>query len=258
MPRQIFALADLHLSFGADRPMDIFGARWTDHARKIAAAWCEKIADDDVMLIAGDVSWALRLRDAAADFDFLRALPGHQILIRGNHDYWWDSLKKNHAAAGDKFYFLQNNAAVFGDVALAGSRLWNYPFVQWNLPELAAATNRGGAAKNARREDDEKIRDREWERLRSSLAAMLHSAAVKIALTHFPPVSAAPESNAITRLLAEYGVDICVYGHVHGLPALAPVAAANCEIDGIRFYLTSADYLDFSPCKIYPAQSGIR
>ncbi|MDR0867966.1 MAG: metallophosphoesterase [Planctomycetota bacterium] len=256
---KIFALSDLHLSFGGNKPMDIFGDRWRDHADKIAAAW-GRIGGDDLVLIAGDVSWAMKLRDTAADFAYLRALPGHKVFIRGNHDYWWDSLKKNHAAAGDKFYFIQNNAVVFGDLAVTGTRLWNFPFVKWEASLFVQRATRESAASAqeppaSRGEDAEKIRAHELERLRRGLDALPRDAKLKIVLTHFPPIGADAAANDITRLLADYGVQICLYGHLHGLLTGGEENTGgglryDCVIDGTRYVLTSADYLNFTPLEI--------
>jgi predicted phosphohydrolase len=264
---RIFAIADLHLSFGAARadgdaapvretkPMDIFGAHWRGHAEKIAAAWRRRVGVDDVVAVAGDFSWAMKLRDAAADFAWLRALPGHKVLIRGNHDFWWDSLSKNQGAGGEKIHFIHNTAVVINGVAFAGSRLWNFPEIKWQVapefyrPTVAAPQNRAphGAEKNSvkRGEDDAKICQSELHRLQTSLAALPPEAKLKIALTHFPPLSALPQSNALTAMLGAAGVDFCVYGHEHGLLPRAPIAGAACELDGTRYRLTAADYLDF-------------
>lgn len=247
---KLFAIADLHLSLGTDKPMDVFGPQWRGHADKLATSWRAKVGPDDVVLLPGDISWAMRLPEAEADFAWLRDLPGEKVIIRGNHDYWWAGVKKLREFAGPGFTFLHNTAYSRGGAAVAGSRLWTYPFIHWPHPRganpaLAGKEPVGGAALGGGRPpvDDEKVRASELDRLRASLRALSPDAALRVCLVHFPPVSAVPEANAITALLAEYRIDLCLYGHVHGLE-VAP-AAADCTIDGVRCLLVAADYLDF-------------
>lgn len=245
---KIFAIGDLHLSFSMDKPMDVFGEKWRGHAEKIAASWRGQVGPGDAVLLPGDISWAMRLREAEADFAWLRELPGRKVMIRGNHDYWWDTLKKMKEAFGDGFEFVQNNCVRCGCAAVAGSRLWNYPFVKWPHPsgENAALAARGESAKKTadRGVDDDKVRASELARLQNSLGALPPDAPLKICLAHFPPVSAVPEPNPLTEMIAASGVKICLYGHVHGLE-VAP-AAADCTISGVRYLLVAADYLDFA------------
>lgn len=241
---KIFAIADLHLSFGVAKPMDIFGDHWVDHALKVADSWRDNVGENDLVLLSGDFSWAMRLAETTHDFAWLRALSGKKILIRGNHDYWWSSLKKNNDFAGKDIYFIHNNALTFGAVTIAGTRLWNYPFINWQLAFRNETTPKMPTPKNHEEVDNEKICQHELERLEKSLAQLSTSAELKICLTHFPPISVTPQANIITSMIANAGVQKCLYGHLHGINTdYAP--AADCEIDGVNYQLTSADWLDF-------------
>ena len=127
---KLFAIADLHLSFAVNKPMDVFGQAWENHPEKIRREWLETVGQEDVVLIPGDISWAMRLSEAQPDFAFLQELPGTKVIIRGNHDYWWSSLSKVRQALPPSVIPLQNTSAVFGGVGIAGTRLWIDPSLQ--------------------------------------------------------------------------------------------------------------------------------
>lgn len=239
----VFAIGDLHLGVAVNKPMDVFGDKWHGHMEKIAASWREKVTSDDVVLLPGDISWAMRLSDARADFDWVRELPGYKIIIRGNHDYWWASLKKLDEFAGAGFSFIHNNAVRFHNLGVAGTRLWTYPYVRWPKPQKAnpAMLGKNPAPRN---DDDEKIRASELERLRTSLRALPVDADFKVCMVHYPPVSFDPEENPLTEMLSASGVSLCLYGHVHGLDVAPP--AADCTINGVQYLLVSSDYMDFN------------
>jgi len=250
MPR-LFALADLHLSFAHPKPMDVFGSAWQDHARCIGENWRETVRDGDVVLIPGDISWAMRLGEAGADPDlrFVDELPGEKVLVRGNHDYWWSSPAKLRAAF-PRLHFLQNNVVRFGGLAVGGTRLWDFPGIAWPLSlneteetETPAKASTDDGAKS-RVEDPEKIRARELGRLHASLGMIPPDATLRVAVTHYPPVGANGLSTSLTRLLAEYRIDIAVFGHIHGAGA---VPGADTVVDGVRCILASADHVDFRP-----------
>ena len=124
---RIFAIGDPHLSLDSDKPMDIFGPKWGHHAERIAEAWHETVSEEDLVLVPGDISWAMHLKNAAADLKFIGDLPGRKVILRGNHDYWWDSLSKVRSALPPSMYALQNDALVIGGIAIAGSRGWTCP-----------------------------------------------------------------------------------------------------------------------------------
>ncbi len=236
----LFALSDLHLSFGINKPMDVFGPSWQDYMQRIHDNWYGSVCDDDLVVVGGDLSWATYLDEAKADFEFLHTLPGKKLLIKGNHDYWWESVTKLNAfiaANGyDSISFLHNTAYVYGDFVIAGTRGWLLPSADgFNLT-------------------DKKIYGRELIRLSLSLDEALrlehmHQKELKkIAVLHYPPLmpDGTPDEE-ISGILKKYNVKSCIYGHLHGnaLRSVQPVLS-----DGIRYSLTSADYLNFNPVEI--------
>ncbi|HNY66993.1 MAG TPA: metallophosphoesterase [Deltaproteobacteria bacterium] len=226
---RIFALSDLHLSFQVDKPMDIFGPAWLDHAEKIRTAWPGVVAEDDLVLVPGDISWAMRLSEAVEDFAFLGSLPGKKIIIKGNHDYWWASLSKVRQSVPESIVPLQNSSVVFDDIGIAGSRLWLDPDLklEHTTPE------------------DKKIWERELDRLRLSLQTLPRGLKTRIVMTHFPPISLDGRPSRAVAIAREFGCDIWVFGHMH-LGSL-DYGGFNRTVEGIRFEFASADYLDFKP-----------
>ena len=224
----VFAIGDLHLPGRQEKPMDVFGGRWTDHAARIAEAWRRKVGADDWVLVPGDISWALKLEQAADDLAYLGALPGRKVIIRGNHDYWWQAIGKVRRALPPGVYALQNDwVRLQGDVAVCGTRGWTLPQHPDFTPE------------------DEKLLARERVRLELSLAAA-RAAGVRpaIAMMHYPP---APESGAptpFTELLEAYGVSLCVYGHLHGDAARSALGGVH---RGVRYRLVACDAIGFEP-----------
>lgn len=234
---QIFGLSDLHLSFASDKPMDVFGEHWRDHAVRMAAAWDEQVGADDVVLVPGDISWALRLEQAAADLAWIGARPGRaKILVRGNHDYWWSAIGKVRQALPAGVLALQNDAVDLGEVVVTGSRLWSCP----------GALDFGA--------DDEKVYLREIERLKLSLQAGRKLAGERplIAAIHYPPFAAdrARSSTAYSDLLEQFAVKLCVYGHLHGRAAHR--TAFEGTRGGVAYRLIACDHLDFRPARVWP------
>ncbi|MCL2740153.1 MAG: metallophosphoesterase [Oscillospiraceae bacterium] len=223
----IFALSDLHLSFGVNKPMNVFGKAWHNYEEKIRENWEREVSDDDFVLICGDFSWATYVDEAKLDFEFINALPGQKIISKGNHDYWWTTAAKQKEFLEqnnlDKISFLHNNSYVLGeDVAVCGARGWTPEEMHKN-------------------DEDRKIYDRELIRLELSLKSIPSSASTKIAMLHYPP------DNKVMQILSDYKVDECVYGHLH---AQSHKYAVYGTLDGVRYNLTSCDYLGFSPFKI--------
>lgn len=248
----IWALADLHLSFGVpNKEMDIFGSNWIEHAKKIANNWAENIASDDLVLLPGDLSWAMQPEEARPDLEWVHQLPGTKVLIKGNHDYWWTSLSKIAKVLPPSIHLVQNDAFHWNDVSIAGARLWDTPeytfgqYIQYQEnPKAQTLTAREKDVNEA-----QKIYLRELGRLEMSLKCMEKNArGVRLAMTHYPPISADLQDSPASRLLEKYKVNTCVFGHLHNVKSNIPLFGKK---NGITYMLTSADYLNFMPIKLY-------
>lgn len=220
----LFGIADSHLSFGSDKPMDQFNG-WQQYTQRLEQNWRRLVTQQDTVVLAGDISWAMNFDELIADFTYLENLPGKKILIKGNHDYWWSTAAKMNAFVEahnfSSISFLHNNAYTVGDLAVCGSRGWFF---------------------DSREAQDEKVLHREVLRIRASIEAA--ETAEKIVFLHYPPVSANGQCKEIMELLHEKGIKKCFYGHLHGVAAQF---AAEGLIEGIDFKLISADRLSFTP-----------
>ena len=220
---KIFAISDLHLSFGTNKPMEVFGGNWTNYLEEITTNWQENVGDDDIVLVAGDISWAMKLEETREDFEFLGKLPGKKIIIRGNHDYWWASISAVRAVLPENCFALQNDAMKIGNTIFCGSR-------GWTVPEDAFLTAQ-----------DEKIFKREVIRLEMSLECAKRLQTNNediICLVHFPPFNSLRNDNEFTALFEKYGVKKVVYGHLHGNKVRANLSYTK---NGIEYLLTSCD-----------------
>jgi predicted phosphohydrolase len=248
--RRLFALSDPHLSLGGSKPMHVFGPRWDDHVAKLEGNWRAAVREGDIVLMPGDISWAMRLEEAMPDLEWLSALPGEKVLLKGNHDYWWPSIGKLRKLGLPKMHYIQNDALRIGDVAVAGTRLWDFPGIRWgyisNRDNEEVSEEKRSAPRKDRDEDVEKIRARELERLRLSLSKLDKQAKIKICLTHFPPISETGDPTEITGIIAEYAPDISVFGHVHALLD-RPHPGADLMIDNTRYVLAASDFLEHAP-----------
>ncbi|MDR0361204.1 MAG: metallophosphoesterase [Planctomycetota bacterium] len=248
--RRLFALSDLHLSFASPKPMDVFGAHWSDHVNAIERNWRMTVGAADIVLVPGDVSWAMRLDGALPDLTWLSGLPGEKVLVRGNHDYWWQSVGKLEALRLPGLHFVHNNHVVIGPLAVGGSRLWDFPGILWPFDPLASGGETGGAPAKPRpapREGDpEKIRAREIERLKSSLSGLPADARLKVALTHYPPLGENGLPTPLTDLIGSFAVDLCVFGHVH-TPAPKSRPGEDIIVGPTRYVLASTDRLAHKP-----------
>jgi len=247
---KVWALADLHLSFSVpEKSMEFFGPVWKDYADKIAAHWKKEIAPDDLVLIAGDISWAMRWEQALIDLNWIAALPGKKVLLRGNHDYWWGSFKKMSENLPPSLYLIQNNSLSFDGISIGGARLWDSN--EYSFGNYIEYVENPRATKNFLEspQDDsaEKIFERELIRLQLSLQSMDKHAKIRIALTHYPPISADLQPSRASKLLEENGIKICIFGHLHNIKKGAQLFG---EKNGIRYLLTSSDYLGFNPLRI--------
>jgi uncharacterized protein len=249
MSRHIWALADLHLAFGvSDKKMDVFGPPWIGYTDKIESHWRQCVQPEDLILIPGDISWALHVPDAKVDLDWIDQLPGTKVLLRGNHDLWWGSLSKVKQILPPSCHVIQNNSFLWEGVSIGGSRLWDteeYNFKEWiEYKENPKAKNLGETDSS---EEREKIFLRELGRLEMSLQSMDPQAKLRIAMTHYPPIGANLQDSRASRLLEKYHIDRCVFGHLHNVKKEQPLFGTH---HGIRYELAAADYLDFKPLRL--------
>ena len=226
---QIYAIADLHLSLTSEKPMDVFGEAWRGHAEKLERNWRERVQADDLVLVPGDISWAMQLSAALPDLSFIGNLPGRKILLKGNHDYWWSAIGRVRSNLPEGMRALQNDSIVEDGIGICGSRGWLCP----------------GSSNFS--QDDEKIYLRELDRLSLSLQS-LPQVETKIAMLHFPPFSDKDRASGFTERLEAAGVKIAVYGHLHGE---ANRYAFEGEKNGVYYHCVAADKLDFTPKRIY-------
>lgn len=242
----IWALADLHLAKSVPaKDMAVFGSSWEGYMDKIEEAWRSCVDSTDLVLLPGDISWAMKLEESLLDFEWIHSLPGTKLMIRGNHDYWWSSSKKMAEKLPPSMHFIHNTAFHWNDVAIGGSRLWDTPEYCFD-GYIHFQENRAAKVKEER-VDDAAIFERELERLRLSLQQMNPSAQLKIAMTHYPPISADLRPSRASALLEEFGVHICVFGHLHNIKKDVKMFGKK---GGVHYILTAADYLDFKPLQI--------
>ena len=224
----LFVLGDTHLSLGGAKPMDVFPG-WNGYVEKLEANWRKLVKPEDTVVLAGDISWSMRLADTRKDFAFLNGLPGRKLIMKGNHDYWWSTANKMNeffrAEGFDTLRLLHNNSYTVDGYALCGTRGWLF---------------------DADEPHDEKVMNREIGRLRLSLDAA-EPGREKLVFLHYPPVYTGADAPEIVAVLKEYGVRRCFYAHLHGK---AIRFAVQGEVDGIRYKLVSADGLQFCPYKI--------
>ena len=229
---KVFAISDLHLDSTCEKPMNVFGPGWEGHWEKICSDWKERVADEDVVLLAGDLSWAMTLEAAAPDLADIGSLPGRKYILRGNHDYWWSAIGKVRDALPQGMYAVQNDCLRCGSLLICGSRLWSV---------------------NPQAEEDKKIAAREYIRLEMSLKAMRaqRQDGDKVAvMTHYPPFDASFADSVFTDLIAEYAPDAVIYGHLHGKDVrVRPVV----DKKGVKYYLTSCDLVGHRLVEIFGA-----
>lgn len=243
----IWAIADLHLSFGIEgKSMDVFGGKWIDHVQKLESAWKKNIQPEDLVLIPGDISWAMHLEQALPDLLWIHQLPGTKVMIRGNHDYWWSSPSKMKKHLPPSCHLIQNDAFTFQEVSIAGTRLWDTD--EFSLDAYIEYKKNPVASTKQQEIDDKKIFERELQRLELSLKQLNPDARWRVVMTHYPPIGADLQPSKVSQLLEKYRVDVCVFGHIHNASSESLVFG---ERNQVRYYLTAADYLDFTPLKIH-------
>ena len=223
----LFAIADTHLSFASNKPMDDFEG-WLNYTDRLKENWNKIIDDKDYVVIAGDISWAMNFDELKADFDYINQLNGKKIILKGNHDYWWNTMSKMNKFIEENnlntISILHNNAFEFDDFSVCGSRGWFF---------------------DSDEEQNEKVLNREVMRIKASIESALNRE--KIVFLHYPPVYENQCCEEIVSLLKEKGIKKCYYGHIHGVAAKY---AFDDNYDGIDFKLISADRLDFMPLLI--------
>lgn len=237
MVMAVFAISDLHLSFANPKPMDIFGDVWLNHAEKIESGWRSVVSDSDIVLMPGDLSWAIRLEDAVPDLQFVASLPGGKVLVRGNHDFWWSRqmTRRIQTLYPSGMTFLQGTSIVYNGVGITGTRGWR--------EESESGAN--DADKSVR---TDKILNRELAYLETGLGSIPSSAQMKIAMLHYPPFDEDFTFNEFGAILKRHAVDAVVYGHIH----LGTCRWFDGEMEGIRFHPVSADIIDFVPRLVVP------
>jgi len=248
----IWALSDLHLAFGApEKTMEDFGPAWRNYAERIADHWTALVSKDDLVLVPGDISWAKHLDQALIDLKWIDALPGTKVILRGNHDYWWASSAKLAKVMPPSIRFIHNSIFLWKEIAIGGSRLWDtneYSFERYiEFQENPRARAKSPEELSKEKEEEEKIFARELERLKLSLSQIPKDSKVRIAMTHYPPVGADLAPSRASRLLEEFEMQYCVFGHLHNV---RKGALPFGEARGVKYIFASCDYLDFVPNKV--------
>ena len=226
----VFVIADLHLSFGTDKPMDVFSG-WDNYTERLEKNWRKSVTDSDTVVLAGDISWGMRLEETVADFEYIHSLPGKKIILKGNHDYWWSTKSKIDAFfekhGFDDMRILHNCAYEADGFVIVGTRGWLY---------------------NAKTDEDVKIVNREAGRLKLSIEAGKKLDGQMIAFLHYPPLYEESRCTEILDILEANDIKDCYFGHIHGKYALSRAPAG--EYNGIKMNLISCDYVNFNPIKI--------
>ncbi|MDR2456934.1 MAG: metallophosphoesterase [Clostridiales Family XIII bacterium] len=232
----VYIISDLHLSLEVKKPMDVFGPEWKNHDEKLLKNWNDIVSEDDTVLVPGDISWALKKKDAKKDLDFInKTLKGKKIFVRGNHDYWWHSVTKLNEEYSN-IYFLQHTAVIAENFIVTGVRGWLCP-----------------DDKNFKTTTDKRIYERELLRLEMSLKMGKElenkkNDAKLISITHFPPTGDQKKAIEFTKLFEKYKVKKVFYGHLHTNKGYN--RSIQGEFNGIEYELISSDYLNFIPKKI--------
>ena len=230
----IYVIGDLHLPFGENKPMEIFGERWQGYTDKLKEDWKSKVKPEDTVILAGDFSWATYLKNTYKDFEYINELPGKKILLKGNHDYWWTTIKsmKQYLEENgfENIYFLHNNSFCIEDKIIVGTR-------GWALLDS---------------ENSEKMLKRESARLEFSIKDAIQKYGEDkelICVMHYPPITKTKMKNEYTYdsqildVMKKYNIKNCYYGHLH---SNSHKDAVEGNIEGIEFYLISGDYLEFN------------
>lgn len=241
---KIWALSDPHLSLGIEgKKMDIFGPQWTSHDEKIAKHIRDCVQETDILLIPGDLSWAMKIEDAKKDLDFIGSWPGIKLICKGNHDYWWPSNKKLMEALPPSVISVQGTAYDNEYISVVGVRLWDNQEFNFDTIIDYRPNPKKNVDKALNSEENEKIFLKELHKLEEGLK-LLDQTKYKILLCHYPPLGTNLAPSRASKLIENYGVDLCVFGHLHNVK---PIKSLFGKVNKTRYVLTSCDYLDFDP-----------
>ncbi len=222
----LYAIADLHLSLSSGKPMNIFPG-WDNHVERLEKNWQATVSPDDTVVVPGDISWAINFEEAKADFDFINRLNGHKVIMKGNHDYWWNSMAKMNRFLEengfDTITIVHNNYYPYGEYGICGTRGW---------------------IKDSEEPADAKVLAREAGRLETSIKAALADGKKPIVFLHYPPIFANDYNREILDVLFQYDIKNCYYGHLHGNAHRYAVCG---EVDGINYQLIAGDFVQFCP-----------
>lgn len=222
----LYAIADLHLSLSSGKPMNIFPG-WDNHVERLEKNWQATVSPDDTVVVPGDISWAINFDEAKADFDFINRLNGHKVIMKGNHDYWWNSMAKMNRFLEengfDTITIVHNNYYPYGGYGICGTRGW---------------------IKDTEEPADAKVLAREAGRLETSIKAALADGKKPIVFLHYPPIFANDYNREILDVLFQYDIKTCYYGHLHGNAHRYAVCG---EVDGINYQLIAGDFVQFCP-----------
>lgn len=222
----LYAIADLHLSLSSGKPMNIFPG-WDNHVERLEKNWQATVSPDDTVVVPGDISWAINFEEAKADFDFINRLNGHKVIMKGNHDYWWNSMAKMNRFLEEKGFdtitIVHNNYYPYGEYGICGTRGW---------------------IKDTEEPADAKVLAREAGRLETSIKAALADGKKPIVFLHYPPIFANDYNREILDVLFRYDIKTCYYGHLHGNAHRYAVCG---EVDGINYQLIAGDFVQFCP-----------
>lgn len=226
----LFVMGDLHLSLSSDKSMDIFGG-WENYVERIKGNWNREVSPEDTVVVPGDISWAMSLKEAVADFRYIHELPGRKIILKGNHDYWWTTAAKmnNFLAENgfDSIFILHNNHYAYEKYGICGTRGW---------------------INDDSEPADAKVLAREAQRLETSIASAENAGLEPLVFLHYPPLYGNEYNPDLLEVMYRHNIKQCWYGHIHGRKGHQN--AVNGERDGIVFQLVSADYVQFCPVKI--------
>lgn len=222
----LYAIADLHLSLSSGKPMNIFPG-WDNHVERLEKNWQTTVSPDDTVVVPGDISWAINFEEAKADFDFINRLNGHKVIMKGNHDYWWNSMAKMNRFLEengfDTITIVHNNYYPYGEYGICGTRGW---------------------IKDTEEPADAKVLAREAGRLEASIKAALADGKKPIVFLHYPPIFSNDYNREILDVLFRYDIKNCYYGHLHGNAHRYAVCG---EVDGINYQLIAGDFVQFCP-----------